>query len=276
MHEYEIYTDGGFSYRTGRGAWAFLILKDGERIFTKSGCSRMHGSLQSEIAAAVSAVGELPHGSSATLYTDCESVITAGLRTQNETWNQGWFRPGGRWEAFYDLLVTLKVLLKTREISWRWVKGHNGHPHNGWCHRECSRELRSVANSLLVETAASRTKNLAAKDAACVVIPDSKTNLSSGPQILPRKDSKAWPEIRAVQKFSEAELQHRLTQVRTALEKVRRDALILKRGKRAALSVAHSYRAWKLRDKLRSVKNKRMRGASSPGSELEPSIPSHT
>ncbi|MDO4475590.1 MAG: ribonuclease HI [Lachnospiraceae bacterium] len=87
-----------------------------------------------ELMAAVAALEQLLRPCEVELYSDSQYLINAF----NQHWIEGWIRRG--WKRSGNEPVKNKAiwqrLLKAAEphqVTWHWVKGHDGHPKNERC-----------------------------------------------------------------------------------------------------------------------------------------------
>ena len=69
-----------------------------------------------------------------TVYSDSQSVVKAF----NEHWLDGWIKKGwkrGKNEPVknVDLWKRMLAAKEPHQVSFQWVKGHNGHPQNERC-----------------------------------------------------------------------------------------------------------------------------------------------
>lgn len=119
-----IYTDGACINNPGPGGWAAIILENGSERTMFNGC-RDTTNNRMELTAALEALKALKKPSSIVLYTDSE-YLRRGVTEWLEGWKaRSWKRKGGKL-ANIDLWQALDKELSRHQISWRWVKGHNG------------------------------------------------------------------------------------------------------------------------------------------------------
>ncbi len=123
----EIFTDGACSGNPGPGGWGVLIIDgDDEReLFGgESATTNNRMEMQAVIEALKATTGPI------TLYTDSQYV-----KNGITDWINGWKRNGWKTSARKpvknkDLWIAIDELAATRQIDWRWVKGHAGHDGN--------------------------------------------------------------------------------------------------------------------------------------------------
>ena len=129
---FDIYTDGSCSGNPGPGGWAAIIEHEGETTRI-SGGERSTTNNRMEITAAVRGLEAAPPGATAVVHSDSEYLV--------KTMTKGWKRNVNRdlWEQF-DLAVA------KRNVDFRWVRGHAGHPQNEEADRLAVQAMQAAAN----------------------------------------------------------------------------------------------------------------------------------
>ena len=88
-----------------------------------------------ELTAAIEGLSALKEECKVTLYSDSKYVVDAFL----EGWVYGWEKSGwrrGKEEVKNpDLWIKLLELTRRHEVTFVWVRGHNGHDYNERCDR---------------------------------------------------------------------------------------------------------------------------------------------
>ena len=126
------YTDGACApSNPGPAGWgAVVIAPDGRTETDHYGCIG-HGTTPiAELTAAVEGLSRVPAGAEVELVSDSQYVLKGLME-----WRTGWERKGFRnskGEAVANLALwkTLFAVADARRVSTRWVRGHNGDPHN--------------------------------------------------------------------------------------------------------------------------------------------------
>ncbi len=124
-----IYTDGACSGNPGPGGWgAILIFGDARKELSGGEAETTNNRM--ELSAACEALEALKRPCDVELYTD-----SAYVKNGITTWISGWKRNGWRTAdkkpvKNVELWQRLDDARARHEISWRWVKGHAGHPEN--------------------------------------------------------------------------------------------------------------------------------------------------
>ena len=132
MKQVELYTDGACRGNPGKGGWG-AILVYGKYEKELSGAERLTTNNRMELTSVIEGLKALKEPCQVTLYSDSKYVIDAFLEGWVENWRKsGWKR--GRDELKNpELWEELYSLTKIHEITYVWVKGHNGHPYNERC-----------------------------------------------------------------------------------------------------------------------------------------------
>jgi ribonuclease HI len=129
MTEAVIYTDGACSGNPGPGGWG-AVLRYGDHVKELHGGEASTTNNRMELTAAISALEALSRPSTVQLYTDSRYVLDGITK-----WLPNWERRGWRTAAKQpvknvDLWQRLVAAEQPHEITWHWVKGHNGDPGN--------------------------------------------------------------------------------------------------------------------------------------------------
>ena len=127
-----IYTDGSCQGNPGRGGWAAIVVDDeGRRVL--SGSEMRTTNNRMELVAAICGLDAVPKDASATVHSDSQYLVN--------TMTRNWKR-----KANLDLWAQLDSLTSSRDVKWRWVRGHAGHPENEEANTIAGREA-GVATS---------------------------------------------------------------------------------------------------------------------------------
>ena len=132
MKQVELYTDGACRGNPGKGGWG-AILVYGKYEKELSGAERLTTNNRMELTSVIEGLKALKEPCRVTLYSDSKYVIDAFLEGWVENWRKsGWKR--GRDELKNpELWEELYSLTQIHDITYVWVKGHNGHPYNERC-----------------------------------------------------------------------------------------------------------------------------------------------
>ena len=138
MTSVTVYTDGSSRGNPGPGGYgAVLEYIDGAgTLHTKemSAGYRLTTNNRMELMGVISALRALNRPCAVQLYTDSRYIVDA----VNLHWLDGWSRRGwkrGKNEKVrnVDLWKQIRELTGIHQVTFNWVKGHNGHPQNERC-----------------------------------------------------------------------------------------------------------------------------------------------
>lgn len=125
----EIYTDGACSGNPGPGGWGAILRYNGHERELSGGAKDTTNN-RMEMMAVIEALRALKKRSRVELYTDSQ-YVKQGI----EDWLKGWKAKG--WKTSnkkpvknQDLWMEIDDLVLQHDISFHWVRGHDGHPEN--------------------------------------------------------------------------------------------------------------------------------------------------
>ena len=126
------YTDGACSGDTKFGGWGFVLTLDDKRL-ERSGGQKQTTNNQMELTAAIKALEEIQRRypkNPIVLYTDSQ-YVRRGITEWIENWKlNGWKTAAKKSVLNQDLWVQLDKLNQDMNVTWKWIKGHSGHPLN--------------------------------------------------------------------------------------------------------------------------------------------------
>lgn len=86
-----------------------------------------------EITAAVMGLSRLTEPCSVRAFSDSQYVVK-GMSSWIKGWKKrGWKTQSGEDVKNRDLWKRLDALCKKHSVTWKWIKGHSGHPQNERC-----------------------------------------------------------------------------------------------------------------------------------------------
>ena len=132
MVELVAYTDGACSGNPGPGGWGVVLRAiEGERILKERELNGGEGETTNnrmELLAAISALEVLERPSKITVVTD-SAYVKDGITKWIHGWKRnGWTKKGGLKNV--DLWQRLDAAQARHDVTWEWVRGHDGHPEN--------------------------------------------------------------------------------------------------------------------------------------------------
>lgn len=128
------YTDGACSGNPGPGGWGVLMqaMENGAVVKerTLSGGEAQTTNNKMELMAAISALEALQRPSTITVVTD-SNYVKNGITSWIFGWKKnGWKNAAKKPVANADLWQRLDAAQAAHTVTWKWVKGHAGHPEN--------------------------------------------------------------------------------------------------------------------------------------------------
>ena len=125
----EIYTDGACSGNPGPGGWG-VVLRYGEAEKELYGGEPATTNNRMEMTAAIEALGALTRPMQVHLHTD-STYLRNGITEWVTTWKaNGWRTKARKPVANVDLWQALNALVTGHDITWLWVKAHDGDEGN--------------------------------------------------------------------------------------------------------------------------------------------------
>ena len=132
MKKVEIYTDGCCKGNPGPGGYGCIIIRDGQ-VKEMSGASRETTNNIMELTGAVVALQELSEPCEVELTSDSQYLVK-GMNEWVVGWiKKGWLTAGRQPVKNRELWEELYRLSRKHRVSWKWVRGHTGHPENERC-----------------------------------------------------------------------------------------------------------------------------------------------
>ena len=125
----DIYTDGACKGNPGNGGWGAILIC-GSTVKEIYGGENPTTNNRMELTAAIKAIELLNEKCIVNLYTDSKYLQQGILE-----WLDNWIRRNWRSSTNapvknQDLWEKINSLRNLHEISWHWVRGHNGNKYN--------------------------------------------------------------------------------------------------------------------------------------------------
>ena len=115
-NSFVIHTDGACKGNPGQGGWGAVIEQDGNQTIISGGAPHTTNNRR-EMTAVITGLEAIDPHAPVLISSDSTYVIN--------TMTKGWKR-----KANHDLWEQLDRLVKGRDVSWRWVRGHSGERGN--------------------------------------------------------------------------------------------------------------------------------------------------
>ena len=125
----EIFTDGACSGNPGPGGWG-AILRSGGHEKELSGGEQATTNNRMELMAAIRALEALTKPSVVVVHTDSKYVMD-GITQWLPRWKKnGWKTADKKPVKNEDLWRALDEQIARHQVTWKWVRGHDGHVEN--------------------------------------------------------------------------------------------------------------------------------------------------
>jgi ribonuclease HI len=128
----EIFTDGACSGNPGPGGYG-AILKYGQNVKEISGCEPHTTNNRMEMMAVIQSLRQLKRPCKITLVTDSNYVVKGMTQWVHGWIRRNWVNSQKRPVLNRELWEEILELSLKHQITWKWVKGHDGHPENERC-----------------------------------------------------------------------------------------------------------------------------------------------
>lgn len=129
MKHVDIFTDGACKGNPGPGGWGAL-LRMGQHEKELSGSEAATTNNRMEMTAAIRALNALTERCEVTLYTDSRYVIDGITKWVHGWQRKGWVNASKQPVRNADLWHELIAAAQKHNVTWEWVRGHNGHVEN--------------------------------------------------------------------------------------------------------------------------------------------------
>lgn len=125
----KLYTDGACKGNPGVGGWGVLVKTENEQR-ELSGFSENTTNNRMELVAVIEGLKFIEPNMEIIITTDSQYVKN-GINQWIINWKRnGWKTASKKPVKNKDLWVELDSLVQNKQIKWKWVKGHSGHPGN--------------------------------------------------------------------------------------------------------------------------------------------------
>ena len=128
-----IFTDGSCLGNPGPGGYAAILISGEHRRELSEGFSGTTNN-RMEMRAVIAALESLKQPSDVEIHTDSQYVKNAFTNGWLKSWlKNGWKTAAKQPVKNQDLWKRMLALTQPHAITWRWVRGHSGHPENERC-----------------------------------------------------------------------------------------------------------------------------------------------
>ena len=144
MKKVEIFTDGACKGNPGPGGWG-VLLRMGKHEKELAGGEPDTTNNRMELTASIKGLSALIEPCAVALYSDSKYVLD-GMTKWVEGWQRrGWVNASKKPVRNADLWHELIDVAARHDVSWHWVKGHDGHPENERVDKLASDEAEAIA-----------------------------------------------------------------------------------------------------------------------------------
>lgn len=128
-----IYTDGGCSGNPGPGGYGIVLVNGGHRK-ELSGGFRLTTNNRMELTAVITGLKALKRKCRVRIVTDSQYVAESMTKGWATRWRaNSWKNKRKEQVLNQDLWEELLMLCEEHEVSFAWVRGHDGHAENERC-----------------------------------------------------------------------------------------------------------------------------------------------
>ncbi len=133
MKKVEMFTDGACSGNPGPGGWGTILRYKGVEKELSGGDHETTNN-RMEMTAVISGLKALNEPCEVDLYTDSKYVCDSVVKGWVYSWKKNNWRKADKKPALnVDLWEDMLLLLEKHNVTFHWLKGHNGHPENERC-----------------------------------------------------------------------------------------------------------------------------------------------
>ncbi|HEY6593842.1 MAG TPA: ribonuclease HI [Asanoa sp.] len=144
----DIWTDGACRGNPGPGGWGALLRNGGVENEMCGGDAGATTNNRMELMAPIRALESLTRPTVVRLHTD-SVYVRDGITKWVPKWKgNGWVTTAKTPVKNVDLWQRLDAAVARHEVSWHWVKGHNGHPENERADRLAAKGLREALDEV--------------------------------------------------------------------------------------------------------------------------------
>ena len=129
MKKVTIFTDGACRGNPGPGGYGSIIRIEGKEEEISGSAKNTTNNIM-ELTAALVALKELKEPSEVVLTSDSQYLVK-GMTEWIKGWiKKGWVTANKQPVKNKNIWVELDQLSKSHKITWKWVRGHQGHIEN--------------------------------------------------------------------------------------------------------------------------------------------------
>ena len=128
-----MFTDGACSGNPGPGGWGTILRYNGQERELSGGEARTTNN-RMELTAVIEGLSALKEPCRVLLTSDSKYVIDGIQKGWAQSWKRnGWRKADKKPALNAELWDRLLTLLTIHQVTFQWVRGHQGHPENERC-----------------------------------------------------------------------------------------------------------------------------------------------
>ena len=129
----EIYSDGACSGNPGPGGYGTILVYKSKELELSGGEAETTNN-RMELLGAIKGLEALKEPCDVTLTSDSKYLVDGMTKGWAEGWQRNGWRKADRKPALnVDLWEKLLELTRIHDVTFVWIKGHDGHPYNERC-----------------------------------------------------------------------------------------------------------------------------------------------
>ena len=133
MRTVNIYTDGACKGNPGAGGYGVILEYNGHKKELSGGFAETTNN-KMELLAAIAGLEALKEPCSVTLYSDSKYLTDSVNKRWVFAWRKNnWVKSDKKKALNVDLWERLLKQMDRHEVTFVWIKGHDGHPENERC-----------------------------------------------------------------------------------------------------------------------------------------------
>ena len=131
----DIYSDGACSGNPGAGGYGVILRYKGKEREISGGSAETTNN-RMELTAVIEGLSALKEPCRVMLTTDSKYVVDSVNKGWLYSWKKNnWIKSNNKPVLNVDLWERLIPLLEMHDVTFIWVRGHDGHPENERCDR---------------------------------------------------------------------------------------------------------------------------------------------
>lgn len=144
LKKVDLFCDGACSGNPGEGGWGTILRYRGHEK-ELSGGERQTTNNRMELTAVIRGLSSLKEKCEVTVCTDSRYVVDGISLGWARSWRaNGWRKKDKKPALNPDLWGELLDLLDRHEVTFVWIKGHDGHPENERCDKLAVSEWKKL------------------------------------------------------------------------------------------------------------------------------------